>query len=129
MLTGRRRSRPAETPSPQPSRSGAGQPDRRVWRTWLVAAALAATLLTLGILIGIKIADRPEFRARTDAAVRTCLRHHRAAGNALPGLAGCLARQQTPREDPYEIAGGAALTALAVAETRYLVRRRLTLPA
>lgn len=130
MLTVRRNSSPhTATRSPRPSRYGPGQPDRRAWRTWLVAAALAATLITLGILIGLEIAGQPQFRAHTNAAVRACLRHHRVAGTALPGLAGCLARRQTPPEDPYEVAGGVALTALAVAETRYLVRRRHTPPA
>ena len=92
-----------------------------------VAAALAATLLIMLVLVGAKLATRPTFRAHTSAAVRTCLRRQPATSAALPSmprLAGCLAHQHTPRDDPWEAATAAALTLLVVVETRYLTRHR-----
>ena len=97
----------------------------------LVGLALAATVLVLAALVAAKLATRPAFRAHTGAAVRTCLRHQPAASGGLPSmpaLTACLARHQTPRDDPLEATTGTALAALTVLEVRYLARRRRPTP-
>jgi hypothetical protein len=91
-------------------------------------AAIVVTVMVLAMLVGLKVATRPAWRASARAGLTSCMRGHWSARSAgrLHGaghLARCAARLEPARTDYLELATVGLLVTLLAGEVGPLLTR------
>jgi hypothetical protein len=94
-------------------------------------AAIVVTVMVLAMLVGLKVATRPAWRASARVGLTSCMRGHWSAGSAgrlhqAGHLARCAARLEPVRADYLELATVGLLVALLAGEVGLLTRDRST---
>jgi hypothetical protein len=103
-------------------------PTRPPWHAIVGAAAIVVTVMVLAMLVGLKVATRPAWRASGRAGLTSCMRGHwstRSVGRLHQAghLARCAARLEPVRADYLELATVGLLVALLAGEVGLLLTR------